>query len=44
MAEQPLDAMIKCGLDQVIGVENMHSSIDEAIARARELCDAERAV
>lgn len=36
---QPLFAMVQSGVIDVIGEENVHSNIDEALDRARELLD-----
>lgn len=37
---QPAMAMSKAGLDEVVGLENMCGSIDEAVKRARAIVDA----
>jgi SulP family sulfate permease len=37
---QPLEAIRKAGLDQLVGPENIHPSIDAALARAKEILAA----
>jgi sulfate permease, SulP family len=37
---QPLEAIQKAGLDQLVGPENIHPSIDAALARAQEILAA----